>query len=137
MARILIVEDEAANVEVADIICTAAGHHCVAVGNGEEALERLATQQFDMLLVDMLMPVMDGLTLVRQLRKQPRYANMPILGVTARASEKDQLAFFQAGVDEIVTKPYRSATLRDAVVRLLEDRTASRAPVPHTEERAI
>lgn len=119
VARILIVEDEEANREVALTICRVAGHVCAAANDGQEALERLASEDYDILLVDVLMPRLDGLELVRMLRATPRWATTPIIGVSARASGSDHAEMLEAGMTAVVTKPYRRGTLLDAIDQVL------------------
>ena len=86
MAYILIVEDDPVGAEVATVICEAAGHTTAHAANGREALERLAAERFDLALVDVQMPEMDGVTLTRIVRADAAYQHMPVLGCTAKAS---------------------------------------------------
>ena len=119
MWKILLVEDEATNREVAQVICSAAGHQLTQVTNGQEALEMLENERFDLLLVDVLMPVMDGLTLTERLRADPRWRDVPILGVTARASNADQAEMIRVGMDAVLTKPFRNRALLGAIDALM------------------
>lgn len=119
MAHILIVEDDLVGAEVATVICEAAGHTTVHAVNGREALGMLAEARFDLVLMDVQMPELDGLALTRILRADPGYAGLPILGCTAKAGAEALAAMRDAGMDDVVTKPYRNATLRDAVAGML------------------
>lgn len=116
MASILIVEDEQANAEVASMICESAGHTVSVAENGLVALERLQSDGFDLLLVDILMPIMDGETLIRTLRQDDRYAMTPIIAVTAKASVYDIEELKQVGADAVLPKPYRARVLLDHIL---------------------
>lgn len=119
MARILIVEDEETNREVALAMCRSASHDCAIASDGQEALERLASEDYDVLLVDVQMPKLDGLELTRKLRASPRWAATPIIGVSAKASGSDHAEMMEAGMTAVVTKPYRRQTLLDAIDEVL------------------
>lgn len=128
MAHILIVEDDPVGAEVATVICEAAGHTTVHALNGRVALGLLAEARFDLVLMDVQMPELDGLALTRMLRADPAHAGLPILGCTAKAGTEAQQAMRDAGMDDVVTKPYRNATLRDAVAAMLA-RSATDSPL--------
>ena len=119
MAKILIVEDEASNREIAMVILRNVGHTVEEVTNGEEALQRLADEPFDVVLMDVQMPVMDGLQATRAIRADPSLAHIRIVGVTARASASDRDEMLAAGMDAVVTKPYHNAHLRTVVDEVL------------------
>ncbi len=119
MARILIVEDEEANRDVAALICRTAGHDVSLAGDGEEALSLLAAQMFDLVLLDVLMPELDGLGVARAMRASAQWAKVPIIGVTALAGVTEVAAMRAAGMDEVVTKPYRRRTLLDMIDQFL------------------
>lgn len=116
MASILIVEDEQANAEVATMICESAGHQVTVASNGVAALEFLEHQWYDLLLVDILMPVMDGETLIRTLREDARFALTPIIAVTAKASIYDIEQLKRMGADAVIPKPYRARVLLDHIL---------------------
>jgi CheY-like chemotaxis protein len=120
MRRIMIVDDEPSNRELAVVICRALGHEVVEATHGQEALAAMETECVDLVLLDGLMPVMDGLELTRALRAEPRWSHLPILGMTARAGQDDLRRMREAGVDDVLTKPFRSRQLMEAVTQLLE-----------------
>lgn len=122
MASILIVEDEQANAEVASMICESAGHRVTVAENGLAALERLQVEGFDLLLVDILMPIMDGETLIRKLRQDARYARTPIIAVTAKASVHDIEELKEVGADEVIPKPYRARVLLDHILHATDQK---------------
>lgn len=116
MAHILIVEDEPTNAELAALICREEGHTARQVKDGIEALKRLLEKErFDLVLLDVLMPRMDGLDLAVALRESPATARLPLIAVTGIGGERDKSQLRAAGVDAIITKPYRPDTLRQAI----------------------
>ncbi len=119
MARLLVVDDEPTNLEVVQVIAEAAGHEVVLAANGQIALDRLAGDRFDLLLVDVLMPVMDGIRFTRAVRADAIHGRVPILGVTAKASAADQSEMLAAGMDVILLKPFRRKSLLEAMDGLL------------------
>lgn len=120
MARILIVEDEPHSQEMAAVVCRAMGHDTLLASNGAAALRLLESGEVDLILLDGVMPVMDGFSLARRLRRDLRLKDVPIVGLTALAAPREQARFLEAGADLVVTKPYRAATLREAVQRFVE-----------------
>lgn len=119
MARLLIVDDEPNNLEVAKVIAEAAGHEVVLATNGQIALDKLQGTSFDLLLLDVLMPVMDGITLTRAVRAHAVHGQVRILGMTAKASAADQSEMLAAGMDLILLKPFRRKSLLEAIDKLL------------------
>lgn len=115
MARILVVEDEPNNRAIATIILRNVGHTVEEVATGKDALEALERSDFDIILMDVLMPVMDGITATRAIRANERFSRLPILGLTAQASVEDQQRMLKAGMNGVITKPYRNQHLRLAV----------------------
>jgi DNA-binding response OmpR family regulator len=102
--RILVVEDEHRLREGLVDLLSAADHEVTAVGNGRTAMETGIAETFDLVLLDLMLPQMDGIEVCRRLR-QARPA-LPILMLTARGAEDDKVAGFAAGADDYVTKPF-------------------------------
>jgi CheY-like chemotaxis protein len=118
MARILIVEDDPINAEVAAIICRANRHVVTVVEDGVQALMALDAQHFDLILSDVVMPRMDGITMTGLIRGSGGpYANIPIIGMTALAGKRELITMIDAGMDHVVTKPFRNS----ALLRVVED----------------
>lgn len=118
--RILVVEDDPTNALIAATICQRIGCDVSVARNGHEALALFDERTFDLLLVDIRMPVMDGLALVRTLRARPEAAEVPIIAVTARAGADDRHQMREAGMDQVITKPYHNRQLKEAVNRALK-----------------
>jgi CheY-like chemotaxis protein len=129
MAHILIVEDDPVGAEVATVICRAAGHTTIHAVDGRRALEHLSEDRFDLALVDVQMPELDGISFTRILRANPAYDHLPVLGCTAKAGADALAAMRQAGMVDVVTKPYRTATRRDAIAGVLAGKASLGEPV--------
>jgi PAS domain S-box-containing protein len=104
--NILYVEDKVINQKVVNIILASMGHKVTLVNNGQEALDRFKPGDFDLILMDILMPVMDGITATRLLKE--KYPDIvPIVGLSANAFEGDKEKYMSMGLDEYLTKPIR------------------------------
>ncbi|OYX06475.1 MAG: hypothetical protein B7Z12_00405 [Caulobacter vibrioides] len=114
-ARVLLAEDNPVNALLARALLTREGCIIERVANGEEALAALAAAPFDLILMDMRMPVMDGLEAARTLRA--RGIRTPVVALTANAFEDDRRACLEAGMDDFLTKPIEPAALRAALAR--------------------
>ena len=115
MGRILLVEDNPSNADIAKAILVYAGHEVTHAPNGLECLECMARGVFDVIVMDVLMPGMDGLSATRMIRRDPRHAGLPIIGVTAVVDPTMVQTLRAAGMDAVLTKPYRNKELRDLV----------------------
>jgi len=101
----LLVEDNELNMEVAKGLLENFGIHVVTAMNGEQALNRLMSAKFDLILMDMHMPVMDGLEATRLIRENSSYRDLPIIAMTAAAMEQDRILCLEAGMNDYITKP--------------------------------
>jgi CheY-like chemotaxis protein len=104
-ARILLVEDNKINAELAVELLTAAGVRVSVARNGKEALDSLAGGDFDAVLMDCQMPVMDGYTATRALRQEKSLQDLPVIAMTANAMIGDREAALAAGMNDHITKP--------------------------------
>ena len=114
-ARVLLAEDNPVNAMLAKALLGREGCAVERVATGEEALEALAAAPFDVILMDMRMPVMDGLEATRRLRALG--VKTPIVALTANAFEDDRRTCLEAGMDDFLTKPIEPAALRAALAR--------------------
>ncbi|MEO9386055.1 response regulator [Chromobacterium phragmitis] len=103
--RVLVAEDNELNQQVATELLTAADIEVTIASNGEEALRLADAQTFDLVLMDMQMPVMDGLEATRRLRQREAWRTLPILAMTANAMSGDRERCLDAGMNDHVTKP--------------------------------
>jgi two-component system sensor histidine kinase/response regulator len=120
MARILLAEDEPINAQMAAFICRRASHHVRVASDGLRALELLAREPFDLVLADVLMPRMDGITLTHAIRHDPALADLPVVGLTALAGSDDQAAMLRAGMNRVITKPCHAQAIETAIAEVLE-----------------
>jgi CheY-like chemotaxis protein/MinD-like ATPase involved in chromosome partitioning or flagellar assembly len=120
VANILIVDDDRDLLKLVQTVLSRAGHTLTLAMNGAEALEATQTQDFDLAVVDVMMPVMDGYELTRRLRAAERTRLMPILILTARTQVADQMSAADAGADAYLGKPLSYKDLTDKVRQLIE-----------------
>lgn len=119
MARILLAEDEPINAQMAAFICRRAGHHVRVASDGLRALELLAREPFDLVLADVLMPRMDGITMTHAIRLDPALEGLPVVGLTAMAGRDDQATMLRAGMNRIITKPCHARDIETAIAEVL------------------
>ncbi len=105
-AAILLVEDNLFNQQVAQEILEDAGAIVTIANNGQEAIDWLLKAHFDCVLMDVQMPVMDGLEATRQIRANPALSATPVIGLTANAGTEDQTRCFDAGMNDFLSKPF-------------------------------
>ena len=120
MRRILLVDDSnTVRLYARSILSTLPDVEIAEAHNGVEALERAICQQFDVLLVDVNMPKMDGYTLLRELRKHPELWSIPAIMVTTEDKEIDRHRAYAAGASFHLSKPFDAESLRRSVLLLL------------------
>ncbi|AEV30644.1 histidine kinase,Response regulator receiver domain protein,histidine kinase,Hpt domain-containing protein [Sphaerochaeta pleomorpha str. Grapes] len=110
-ARVLLVEDNEENQLVAMEILREAGCVVSVASNGKEAIAKVQQAAVDIILMDVQMPVMDGLAATREIRRLPYYANLPIIAMTANAMKEDRDHCLEAGMNDYITKPIDPKTL--------------------------
>lgn len=106
MKKILIVDDEQDIVESLQFVLEAAGFECHCAYNGEEGLNLAKQILPDLIILDVMMPKINGYKICRLLKYDNKYKNIPILMVTARSQDEDKLIGEETGVDEYITKPF-------------------------------
>jgi len=117
---VLLVEDHEINRKLAQILLERMGYRCAMVNDGQQALERLALEHFDVVLMDVMMPVLDGLSALRELRTRESLLGLrtPVLMVTAHAMTGDKERFLAAGADGYVSKPLSQEALKKEITRV-------------------
>ena len=113
--RILVVDDEPDVLELVEYNLSGAGFSVITASDGAEALAKIRTHQPDLVILDVMMPEMDGTELCKLLRRDPATADIPIILLTARAGESDRVLGFELGADDYVTKPFSP---RELVLRV-------------------
>ena len=119
-ARLLLVEDNEINQLIANEILVSAGFAIDIAGNGEEALEKVMKNGYDLILMDIQMPEMDGLTATSIIRSDDRYKHIPIVAMTANAMQGDRERSIEAGMNDHVTKPLNPRLLLETICNWLE-----------------
>lgn len=121
MARILVVDDELDIVETIRFVLEAKGHEVLEANDGMEGLERARQSNPDLILLDVMMPKLDGYKVCRMLKFDDQYRNIPVVLLTARTGPKDVSTGEEVGADEYLTKPFDVEEVIDLVDRLAGD----------------
>jgi two-component system cell cycle response regulator DivK len=124
-ATILVVEDNPDNMKLISWTLEDEGYEFVAVGSAEEALEVLERQPFDLVLTDISLPGMDGKEATRRMRKNPKFATLPIIAVTAHAVKGEDAAILASGVSALVTRPIEEQLLLRTIRSCLQQEVAN------------
>lgn len=117
--RVLVVDDEPSIVEVLEYNLTREGFDVITAGNGHEAIAKARSNNPDVVVLDLMMPGLDGLGVCRQLRSEPRTKSTRIIMLTAKGEETDEIVGFNMGADDYVTKPFRVKPLMERVKALV------------------
>ncbi|MBF0153535.1 MAG: response regulator [Magnetococcales bacterium] len=128
-AKILLVEDNEINQQVAVELLQKAGCHVRIAGDGYQSLAALAEESFDMVLMDIQMPEMDGYEATRRIRRNPAWASMPIIAMTANAMSGDREKCLDVGMNEHIGKPIDPRYLYKTLARWIKPRE-SEMPLP-------
>lgn len=126
-ARVLLVEDNDLNQEVASELLRDAGFIVDVADNGQLALEALDKGSYDIVLMDMQMPVMDGLAATRAIRAQPRFERLPVVAMTANAMEEDRRRCLEAGMNDHLAKPIEPTDLWAKLLKWIPARAPAAA----------
>jgi two-component system sensor histidine kinase/response regulator len=120
--RVLVAEDNEFNSELLEQLLGRRGHHVRIVNDGRQALTAVQGEQFDLLLLDVHMPEMDGFQVVESLREYERQSggHLPVIALTARSRKEDREQCLAAGMDDFLAKPIQSEDLWAAIDRLVE-----------------
>jgi two-component system, sensor histidine kinase and response regulator len=118
---VLVVDDNALNVEIVTEMIEDMGLSVSSATNGYDAIDMIKENKFDIVLMDIQMPDLDGLETTRIIRSNVKYIDLPILAMTAHAMEHDVDKSFEAGMDEHITKPIDPQFLKKVLIRILTD----------------
>jgi CheY-like chemotaxis protein/two-component sensor histidine kinase len=115
--NVLVAEDHAANQLLMNAMLTQRGHVCTIVENGQLAVEAVKKEQFDLVLMDMMMPEMDGVEATREIRQFLSKSDLPIIALTANVSLEDREACLKSGMNDFLTKPLNGEALDKTLER--------------------
>ena len=140
-AQVLLVEDNAVNRRVAKGILQKLGCDVVEVENGQLALQMLEKRTFDLVLMDVQMPVMDGFQATSAIRANPVWDDLPVIAMTAHAMKGDRERCLEAGMSDYISKPVRLEDIRTIVTKWVRPRTSydlfERASADRTHEKPV
>jgi CheY-like chemotaxis protein len=125
---LLVVDDNALNQRVASELLQAAGARCVVAGDGAQAVDIVEQEAPDAVLMDVQMPVMDGLEATRRIRAMPGMSRLPVLAMTANARREDEYACLKAGMNDFITKPVQPAQLYSTLMHWLGLKSSDSRP---------
>ena len=117
--KILIVEDEESLLKLESILLIYKGFEVKGVANGRAALEAVAEDKPDLVLLDIMLPEIDGFEVCRQLKSDPATRHIPVIMLTAKKSREDMVRGEKVGADWYITKPFKSAMVIDTIQRFL------------------
>lgn len=126
-AKILVVDDDPSALRLIGYTLRREGYEVATTTDGMEALTLVRQERFDLILLDIMMPGMDGYEVCRRLRANPRTAGIPVIMLTARSMVKDKVSGFRSGTDEYITKPFLPQELVSRVRALLLRASLSQA----------
>jgi signal transduction histidine kinase/CheY-like chemotaxis protein/HPt (histidine-containing phosphotransfer) domain-containing protein len=133
--QVLLAEDNPVNQRLARILLEKQGMSVTLAVNGKEALTQLEREEFDLVLMDVMMPVMDGLEATSCLREREAKLNRrhtPVVAMTANAMQGDRERCLAAGMDGYIAKPIHTETMREEILRVLSEHAEGRVPSGHT-----
>ena len=119
-ARILVVDDNPINLKLACDVLECEGFTVERAQDAEEAFERIQRGRFDLILMDVALPGMDGLTLTRMLKADPATRHIPIVALTAFAMKGDDRKAMEAGCDGYIAKPINTRKLAEQVAEVIQ-----------------
>ena len=117
--KILVVEDEESLLKLQSILLTIRGYTVEGAMDGQEALEAVETMNPDLILLDIMLPKIDGFEVCRQVKANEATRHIPVVMLTAKKSVEDRVKGKQAGADMYITKPYKSSIVIETIQRLL------------------
>ena len=123
--RVLLVDDEPDLVQLVSLRLQSTGYQVAVAYDGQEALDQVKKEKPDLIILDLMLPKMDGYKVCRLLKFDERYKKIPILIFTARAQEEDIKLAMECGAESYLTKPFEAQALLGKLEELLAHKTAS------------
>lgn len=121
--QILCVDDEQANLKLLEAMLAPRGYDVITAVNGRKALEKLKGQKIDLVLLDVMMPEMNGFDVCRTIKEDERMRNIPIVMITALRSKEDKIKGIEAGAEDFISKPFDQAEVLARIKMLLKIKT--------------
>jgi twitching motility two-component system response regulator PilG len=117
--KILIVEDEESLLRLESILLISKGYDVMSASNGQEALDAILLQRPDLVLLDIMLPEIDGFEVCSRIKSNPETAGIPVIMVTAKKTGDDMARGEAVGADWYITKPFKSAMVIETIQRFL------------------
>ncbi len=117
--RILVVEDEESLLKLESILLSSKGYNVTGVMDGKSALEEVALNKPDLVLLDIMLPEMDGFEVCRLIKENPETRHIPVVMLTAKKNSQDVARGQQVGSDAYITKPFKSSKVLEMIQELL------------------
>jgi two-component system chemotaxis response regulator CheY len=117
--KLLIVDDDKTTRKLLGLFLKSKGYEVVSAENGLDALEKLGTENVNLVVTDMNMPYMDGIELTKTLRSDINFKDIPIIMVTTEADEDERQKAYDAGVDDYLVKPTNADKINESVKRII------------------
>jgi two-component system chemotaxis response regulator CheY len=118
--KILVVDDDKTTRKMVSLILKSKGYDVVTAENGMDGLQKLGTEQINLILTDMNMPYMDGIEFTKQVRTNPDTSHIPIVMLTTEADEEEKQRAFKAGVDDYLVKPATAEQIVDSMKKIIK-----------------
>jgi len=118
--KILACDDEKHIVRLVQVNLERAGYEVVTANDGKEALQKVEEENPDLVVLDVMMPYMDGFEVLQNMRRNPAFRDIPVIMLTAKAQDTDVFKGWQSGVDAYLTKPFNPMELLSFVKRIFD-----------------
>src|SRR5208337_2063928 len=118
--RILCVDDEVKNLKLLEAILVPEVYETIEAKNGREALDKIRTEHIDLILLDIMMPEMDGFEVCKEIKWNKKYRNIPVIMITALTAKQDRIKGIEAGAEEFLSKPFDDTEVMARIKMLLK-----------------
>jgi DNA-binding response OmpR family regulator len=118
--RILVVEDEESLLKLESILLSSKGYDVTGVMDGKAALAQVAANPPDLVVLDIMLPELDGFEVCRQIKENPATKGIPVIMLTAKKNSQDYARGMEVGADAYITKPFKSAKVMETIETLLK-----------------
>lgn len=118
--KVLVCDDERHIVRLIQVNLERQGYNVVTAFDGKDGLEKVKAEKPDLMVLDVMMPYMDGFEVLKSLRREPEYENLPVIMLTAKAQDKDVFEGYHYGADMYLTKPFNPMELVSFVNRIAQ-----------------